>query len=171
MALASALLAAALLAGGCGGDDGGDEPGSPNRSAPAAAAEKTTSAAAEATAPAKRGTSVKLAPSPVGDALFDGDDQAIYLFDIEEGPTAECYGDCAAAWPPVLTKGEPVAEGPVEQSLLGTTKRDDGTAQVTYNDHPLYYYAHEGPGELVCHNVSEFGGVWLALDESGNALS
>jgi predicted lipoprotein with Yx(FWY)xxD motif len=71
----------------------------------------------------------------------------------------------------VLTKGEPVATGDARQSLLGTTKRDDGTTQVTYAGQPLYFYAHEGAGQVLCHNVSEFGGLWLVLDSNGDALS
>lgn len=170
--LVIALLSLVVVAWvGCGEDDESTTPAAgetqteEDKSAdPGARDPQTPSATPD-------GTAIKLAASPVGDALFDGNDQAIYLFDAEQTDKPECYGDCAAAWPPVLTEGEPVADGPIEQGLLGTTARDDGTTQVTYNGHPLYYYAHEGPGELRCHNVSEFGGLWLALDETGNALS
>jgi predicted lipoprotein with Yx(FWY)xxD motif len=102
--------------------------------------------------------------------LFDDADQAIYFFDKEKSAKSECYGACAEAWPPVLTQGEPQAGGSVKASLLGTTQRDDGSTQVTYNGRPLYYYAHEGPGEVTCHNVDEFGGLWLAVDPAGNAV-
>ena len=171
-------LVLTCLAIGCGGDDSGGTAQSgevaEERDAAANESSGSPSTGDERAKPAGKerdGTVVKLDSSPVGDALFDGDDQAIYLFDLETSDEPECYGDCAAAWPPVLSKGRPVAEGPVKQDLLGTTRRDDGSTQVTYNGHPLYYYAHEGPGELVCHNVFEFGGLWLALDESGDALS
>lgn len=168
------LAALALIAAGCGGDDD-------DATTTATAQTGTTTAEAgedgsgdrksAGGGTAKEGTAIKLASSPVGDALFDGGDQAIYLFDAEESSKPECYDDCAEAWPPVLTEGDPVAEGPIKQDLLGTTKRDDGTTQVTYNGHPLYYYAHEAPGELRCHNVPGFGGLWLALDETGDPLS
>jgi predicted lipoprotein with Yx(FWY)xxD motif len=55
--------------------------------------------------------------------------------------------------------------------VLGTTERDDGTTQVTYNGHPLYFYAHEGKDEVRCHNVPGFGGIWLALGADGNRIS
>jgi predicted lipoprotein with Yx(FWY)xxD motif len=172
-----AFAALALIAAGCGDDDDG------TTTTATAQAETTTGDGSEdgggaryrepadGGESARKGTAIKLASSPVGDALFDGDDQAIYLFDAEQSSKPECYDDCAAAWPPVLTDGDPVADGPIDQGLLGTIKREDGSKQVTYNDHPLYYYAHEGPGELRCHNVSEFGGLWLALDETGDPLS
>ncbi|MCE3266579.1 MAG: lipoprotein [Solirubrobacterales bacterium] len=54
--------------------------------------------------------------------------------------------------------------------MLGTTERDDGSVQVTYNGQPLYYYAHEEPGEVTCHDVEEFGGLWLVLDAAGDAV-
>ena len=54
--------------------------------------------------------------------------------------------------------------------LLGTIQRDDGSTQLTYNGHPLYFYAHEGKGEVLCHNVEEFGGLWLVVDPAGDAV-
>ena len=78
-----------------------------------------------------------------------------------------CYDECAVAWPPVLTDGPPVAAQGADADALGTTPRTDGSMQVTYGGHPLYYYAHEGPNEVRCHNVSGFGGLWLALSPAG----
>ena len=100
--------------------------------------------------------------------LFDATGQAIYLFDIETTSKPECYGVCADAWPPVLTTGRPVDGPGVDPSLLGTTKRSDGTVQVTYNDHPLYFYAHEGKHEVKCHNVFLNGGTWYVVQPSGD---
>ena len=117
------------------------------------------------------GTEIVVSDSQYGPILFNAEQQAIYLFDKESSSTSECYGECAAAWPPVLTEGEPEAGDGVDAKLLGTTERDDGALQVTYKGQPLYYYAHEGPGEVLCHNVSEFGGLWLVLGSSGEALA
>jgi predicted lipoprotein with Yx(FWY)xxD motif len=116
------------------------------------------------------GTEVKLADSEFGSILFDGSDQAIYLFDKETSSKPDCDGACAEAWPPVLTKGEPVAGTGTDEGLLGTTKREDGSVQVTYDGHPLYYYAEEGPGQVLCHGVDEFGGLWLVVDKTGSAV-
>jgi predicted lipoprotein with Yx(FWY)xxD motif len=114
------------------------------------------------------GTVITTADSDFGEILFDGTGQAIYLFDKEETAQAECYDDCAEEWPPVLTDGEPVADAQVAVDQLATTQRTDGTTQVTYAGHPLYYYAHEGKNEVKCHNVSEFGGLWLVVTPSGD---
>ncbi len=46
-------------------------------------------------------------------------------------------------------------------------KRRDGKLQVTYAGKPLYLYAHEGPGEVSCHNVSLNGGLWWVIGPDG----
>jgi predicted lipoprotein with Yx(FWY)xxD motif len=109
-----------------------------------------------------------VASSQFGPVLFDGSGQAIYLFDAETTSKPNCYGDCASAWPPVLTNGRPVAQGGVQGELLGVTTRRDGSTQVTYAGKPLYFYAHEGKDVVLCHNVREFGGLWLAITRSGS---
>lgn len=113
------------------------------------------------------GTIITTGDSEFGSILFDDRGQAIYIWELEDSTTAECYGDCAEAWPPVLTDGAPIASGSVNSELLGTTERTDGTTQVTYNGHPLYYYAHEKAGEVKCHNVSTHGGLWWVIQSSG----
>lgn len=171
-ALAVVAIAAGLGVTGCGGDDESSDP-EPSGGGTAAESPVTEEASAEKAAAQKEaaaGTTVKLGDSQYGRILFGGNDQAIYLFDKEGGPTSECYGECAAAWPPVLTEGEPRAAGGASAGMLGTTERDDGSVQLTYNGHPLYYYAHEGPGEVTCHDVEEFGGLWLVLDAAGDAV-
>lgn len=160
-------IVAGLAIAGCGGDDDDSDSASGGSDTATTAAETTTATAAPA--PAATGTTVKLGDSQYGKVLFDDEDQAIYLFDKESGPKAECYGACAEAWPPVLTEGQPRAGAGVKAELLGTTKRDDGTTQVTFNGHPLYLYAHEGPNEVTCHDVEEFGGLWLAVNAAGNS--
>ena len=105
--------------------------------------------------------------SEFGTILFDDKNQAIYIWEVEESDTAECYGNCADAWPPVLTNGAPIAAGDVNSEMLGTTERTDGSTQVTYNGHPLYYYAHEDPGEVKCHNISTHGGLWWVIKPNG----
>lgn len=113
------------------------------------------------------GTIIKTGNSQYGPMLFDSKDQAIYIWQLEDSTTAACYGDCAKEWPPVLTNGTPVATGEVNSQLLGTTKRTDGTTQVTYNGHPLYFYAHEKAGEVKCHNVRSYGGLWWVIQPNG----
>ena len=108
------------------------------------------------------------ADSQFGSILYDDSGQAIYLFDAEGTSRPKCYDDCADAWPPVLTKGTPQAARAVRANLLGTSRRRDGTLQVTYAGHPLYFYADEGKYEVLCHNIEGFGGTWLAIQPDGD---
>ena len=118
--------------------------------------------------PAESGTKLIATPSDFGTILFDSTGQAIYLFDIEDTAKPRCYGPCAKAWPPVLTDGIPVAGQRVKESLLGTTERTEGRTQVTYDGHPLYFYAHEGKHEVKCHDVFLNGGTWYAVQPDGH---
>ncbi|HEX6586382.1 MAG TPA: hypothetical protein VF052_06490 [Solirubrobacterales bacterium] len=163
--IAIGAAAAALLLVGCGDDD--DDDGDSTTAAGTAAATTTVPPPAE---PAGKGTTIKVSDSDYGPILFDGDDQAIYLFDKESGPTSECYGDCADAWPPVLTEGAPRAGSGADPSLLGATERTDGTTQATYNGHPLYYYVDDPPGAVLCQNIEEFGGLWLVVKPNGDPV-
>lgn len=116
------------------------------------------------------GTRIKLRDSNYGRVLFSGTNRAIYLFDADSPRTTRCHGACAVAWPPVLTKGKPRAGGGVNAGKLGTLRRPDGRRQVTYNGHPLYFYVDDPRGEILCQNVSEFGGLWLVVNGRGNAV-
>ena len=100
--------------------------------------------------------------------LHDASGQAIYLFTAERGTRPECYRECADAWPPVLTTGRPQGKVSVKSDLLSTTRRRDGATQVTYAGHPLYFYAHEGKYQVLCHNIEEYGGTWLVVQPDGD---
>jgi predicted lipoprotein with Yx(FWY)xxD motif len=106
-----------------------------------------------------------------GRVLFDGRNRVLYAFtrDRRGGPS-RCYGGCARAWPVYFAKGTMRAGNGVRRSLIGTTKRRDGRRQVTYNGWPLYYYAHEGPGEVKCQNVDNYGGLWLVVRANGKLV-
>src|SRR5262249_49970129 len=101
-----------------------------------------TTSIARPPAPPRTRTLVPTPASQFGPVLFDRPGHAIYTFDVEQTGTPTCYGDCAAAWPPVLTSGPPVAGGTVRPALLGMTARRGGLRQATYSGKPLYFYAH-----------------------------
>ena len=155
-------VAAVLALAGCGGDD---EDSAATQPAPTTAAPTTT--AAPAPKPKPKGTTITVRDSEYGRMLFGADRQAIYIFQNDPKGSTVCYGDCAEAWPPVYTKGEPQAGKGVRASLLGTVKRRDGRLQVTYAGKPLYFYANEGPGEVRCHNVNLNGGLWWVVGPDG----
>jgi predicted lipoprotein with Yx(FWY)xxD motif len=109
--------------------------------------------------------------SRYGSVLFDGRGRALYLFGRDRGGRSSCVGACAKAWPPFLTAGTAKAGAGVRAGLLGTTRRPDGTLQVTYAGRPLYYYQGDTrPGQIKCQGVSNFGGVWLVISPAGKAV-
>lgn len=118
-----------------------------------------------------KGKFVKAVGSEFGRVVADGKGEAFYLFDKENSKRSQCYGACARAWPPVITKGKPRAGKGVNQRLLGVTKRKNGKFQVTYKNHPLYYYVDDSPGTILCQNVDEFGGLWLVVKPNGNPVT
>jgi predicted lipoprotein with Yx(FWY)xxD motif len=74
-------------------------------------------------------------------------------------------------WPPLFTSGTPAAGTGAEANLLGRTRRRDGSSQVTYRGHPLYYYIGDRqPGQVLCQAAEEFGGLWYVVTRRGNAV-
>lgn len=125
-------------------------------------------------APAESGATVTVASSAeYGSYLADRQGRALYLFTADETGTSDCSGACAAAWPPYLvSQGTPSAAGAgVQTSMLGTLQRADGRTQVTYNGHPLYYFAKDaGPGQVTGQDVDAFGGEWYLVTPQGEKL-
>jgi predicted lipoprotein with Yx(FWY)xxD motif len=161
------LMAVALmLIAGCG-EDAEPPPAPPVAEATATPMPTPTATATKPKARKPRGTRLKIGDSQFGPMLFDSRNQAIYVFERDRENRTVCYGECAEAWPPVLTKGEPVAGKGVDERLLGTVKRRGGELQVTYAGRPLYFYAHEGPGQVLCHNVDLNGGLWWVVGPDG----
>src|ERR671936_1426842 len=145
---ASLVLAAAVLAAG--------------------SAAKTTRAGGAASAQA---VTITAHASRYGKILFDGRGRVLYLFARDRGGRSSCSGACAQAWPPFLTKGVPKGLSGVNAKLLGTTRRSDGTLQVTYAKHPLYYFKGDTkPGQIKCQDVSNFGGLWLVVSNNGKPV-
>jgi len=171
-----AIGAAALVAAGCGDDD--DDNGTATAST--AGAQKTGDGAAEegnasgmatAARAARPGKVIKVVDSDYGRVVADGKGEAFYLFDLEKGKKSRCYGACAKAWPPAITRGKPRARGGAKAGLLGTTRRKNGKLQVTYKGHPLYYYVDDEPGLILCQDVFEYGGLWLVVKPNGNPVT
>lgn len=114
------------------------------------------------------GVTLSVKKSPYGPIVFDGRGFVLYAFTHDPRGRSTCSGDCATAWPPYLAKGKLRAGMGAKQSLLGTTARANGTKQVTYAGRPLYYYVGDTkPGQILCQNVREFGGLWLVVRAGG----
>lgn len=157
-------LALVLVLAGCGSDgEGAAARDSVSVDLPTAG----TGTAGQVVRSDPTGTRISLAESRFGRMLWGPKRQAIYIFERDAPDRTRCYGECAKAWPPVYTKARPIPGRGVMRSLLGSIRRRDGRRQVTYAGKPLYYYANEGPGQVLCHNVNLNGGLWWVVGADG----
>jgi len=84
---------------------------------------------------------------------------------------AAAQASSPAAWPPDTVTGTPQAGSGVSQALLGTITRPDGTRQVTYNGHPLYYFtADAAAGTARGQAVKAFGAEWDVVGVGGSKI-
>ena len=122
--------------------------------------------------PGRHAAAVRVARTAYGRALTDRRSFALYRFTHDGSAASTCYGACASAWPPYLVAKRPSGAGPRAHAvLLGIVRRADGRLQVTYAGHPLYYYVGDrSPGQVLCQDAEEFGGIWLVVSPSGRAV-
>jgi predicted lipoprotein with Yx(FWY)xxD motif len=114
---------------------------------------------------------IAVGSSAFGRILFHGKGRALYAFTRDPNGRSVCTGACAAAWPPFLVNSRPKPGADVVGRLIGTTRRADGKLQVTYGGRALYYYVGDRrPGQVLCQNVREFGGLWLVVRPSGRLV-
>jgi predicted lipoprotein with Yx(FWY)xxD motif len=172
-AIAILAVAAALAVAGCGGSDSstsssgegaygsGGETGS-TKSA------KSETGGSEASAGGAGVVAVAKSPELGTTILVDSKGFTLYDFHKDKGSKSACYGACASTWPPLTTSEAAKAMGGAEASKLGTSKRSDGTLQVTYAGHPLYtYVADTKPGMAKGNDFSSYGAQWYALKPNG----
>ena len=110
--------------------------------------------------------------SKYGRILFDGRGFALYTFTRDPRGRSTCAGACAKKWPPDIVSNRPAAGKGAKCSLLRTVRRSDGSLQATYAGRPLYYYVSDKkPGQILCQNVSLFGGLWLVVRADGGTFT
>jgi predicted lipoprotein with Yx(FWY)xxD motif len=118
--------------------------------------------------PAKLETAEK---EQLGKYLTDAEGMSLYLFEADSKMTSNCHDDCAAAWPPLLTEGEPEAGEGVEASLVSTFERTDGGTQVAYDGWPLYYFVKDqSAGDTEGQDVEGFGAEWYLVSPDGGKV-
>lgn len=176
MAIARSLPIAAILVvlplASCGSSGKGTS--SSASSQPASARARSSYAPVTSTSAPGTGAAALITAksSKLGTILAAGPKRlTVYMFEADRGSSSSCSGACAAVWPPVATVGKPQATAGALASKLGTITRSDGTTQVTYNGHPLYYFARDGDaGDTYGQGIKAFGAGWYVLTSSGNKI-
>jgi predicted lipoprotein with Yx(FWY)xxD motif len=155
-------LASALLATACSSAAASSPSSSPS-SAPAAG----SSASASTT-----GTVITTHAGSAGAFLTADSGRTVYLWAKDGMNMSACSGACAAAWPPVPATGTLTATGGAKASDLGTITRSDGTKQVTYDGHPLYYFVGDSAaGQTNGQGSDNFGAKWWLVGASGAEIT
>lgn len=165
---AAGAMAAGLLLSACSGGSTAAQP------APAAAS-SSASAPADPSVPPPTTEPITLSLTKVDDiehkVLAGKDGRVIYLFEKDKNGKSACSGACATAWPPVLVESDPIAGKGLSRNLLGTTQRADGTEQLVYGGHPLYYFSGDKrPGVAKGQGVDAYGAEWYVLNAKGSKI-
>jgi predicted lipoprotein with Yx(FWY)xxD motif len=170
--LSGGLLAIAVAAGlaACGSSSGAS-----TASASGGASHASAGGNGAATAPTTKGSAVAVNVShdALGTYLVGASGDAVYLWDGDQKDRSNCSGDCATDWPPLTTStASPVGGAGVKAGDLGTVNRSGGVMQVTYEGHPLYYFAGDGqPGAIDGQGSDGFGAQWWLVTPSGTAIT
>jgi predicted lipoprotein with Yx(FWY)xxD motif len=123
------------------------------------------SSSSSSSASAGSGTQISVASTSLGSVLTDDQGRVLYMFNPDNRGSSVCYDACAAVWPATLTTGAPTAGTGADASLLGTTKRTDGSSQVTYNKYPLYTFTFDQKAGDT--NGQAVKSIWWVLNAAG----
>jgi predicted lipoprotein with Yx(FWY)xxD motif len=169
LAINGAVAGAALLVAACGSYGTSAYGASTSPSSNGRYPGVTSSPAGPPEPPAP--TTIALRNSAFGPILVDGSGRTLYLFEADRTGMSTCNGDCAAVWPPLIAHGTPVAAAGINQLLLTTTTRNDGSLEVVYNGHPLYYFVSDKQaGDITGEAISSFGAEWYVLSAAGSKV-
>jgi predicted lipoprotein with Yx(FWY)xxD motif len=97
----------------------------------------------------------------LGSILTGDKGMTLYLYTKDTPGVTNCYGQCAAAWPPLLSDTLPKLPSGMPGKVT-LVERKDGTQQVAYNGWPLYYWVRDQKaGDTTGQDV---GKVWYAVN-------
>jgi predicted lipoprotein with Yx(FWY)xxD motif len=126
---------------------------------------------AETTHAAAARSSISVRRTPLGKILVDGNGRTLYLFEHDRANKSNCSNGCLTVWPALTAHARPHARGGAIGSKIGTIRRANGTRQVTYAKHPLYYYAGDTkPGDTSGQGLNQFGAKWYVLSPAGRKI-
>jgi predicted lipoprotein with Yx(FWY)xxD motif len=163
--LAGVALIAAACSSGASTSTGAAAPASGSGSGASGAAAGSSSGASGSMV-------ITTASAAGGTFLTDGSGRAVYLWAKDTGGMSACSGACSGSWPPVTATGTVTATGSAKPADLGTITRSDGTKQVTYDGHPLYYYVGDsGAGTASGQGSDQFGAKWWLVAPSGGDVT
>ena len=147
VSVASAASSTAMASGGAAGSAGSSQSGGSSTGGSGSSAAGTVT--------------VATTNGALGVYLVDGAGRTLYMFDSDTAGTSACYDGCATAWPPLTSTAAAAAGGSAAAAKLSTITRTDGSKQVVYGQHPLYYFAADtAAGQVTGQGTSPGNGGW-----------
>jgi predicted lipoprotein with Yx(FWY)xxD motif len=168
---AAVPLAIAAAVAGCGSSSKSTSSGNAAAPAPNTAGGAYGAPASSKPSSGSSGSTLTIATrsTSIGTILTAANGRTVYLFEKDKGGKSSCSGACASAWMPVAAPAS--AGSGVTGSMLTTTTRNDGTKQVVYNGHPLYYFAADTqPTDTKGQGLHAFGADWYEIGPSGSKV-
>ena len=164
-----AVAALALIAAGCGGSSN-DNNGGSNASATNTGSQSSRYGGSQ---PASTTTgTLAVGKTDLGTILVGADGRTLYLFEKDKNGKSSCSGACAAVWMPFTSSSAQVkSSSGIDEAKVTTTKRSDGSLQVVYASHPLYYYAPDTKaGQTTGEGLDQFGAEWYVVSPKGQKI-
>jgi predicted lipoprotein with Yx(FWY)xxD motif len=104
----------------------------------------------------------------LGSVLTGPNGRTLYYLTTESTGSIQCTGACSSTWPPlVISRSSTPTRGTGVTGTLSTVTRTDGTTQLTYNGHPVYYYSGDATSGQA--NGQGVKGVWFVLKPGTSA--
>jgi predicted lipoprotein with Yx(FWY)xxD motif len=121
--------------------------------------------------PTAGSATITTARTGLGRIIVDTRGRSLYLFEKDTKGRSACSGLCATYWPPLLTSGKSAAVNGAKPSLVGSIRRADGSRQVTYAGHPVYFFSGDTKrGQTNGEGLKDFGASWYVLAPSGRKI-
>jgi predicted lipoprotein with Yx(FWY)xxD motif len=115
---------------------------------------------------------IKTMGSSAGTFLTDNSGRAVYLFMKDPSGQSVCTNACLSAWPPVIASGAVTGMDGVSSGNLSTITRSDGTKQVAYDGHALYYFSGDSAaGQVKGQGIDGFGAKWWLIAPTGSSIT
>ena len=108
---------------------------------------------------------VSLRTTKLGPVLVNAKGHTLYMFAKDKNGKSSCSGGCSKFWPPSLKSGKATAGSGVKAALIGTTKRSNGSLQLTYT-----FVLDKKAGQTNGEDQLAFGARWYAVSGKGTAV-
>jgi predicted lipoprotein with Yx(FWY)xxD motif len=117
-------------------------------------------------------SAISVKQTSLGKTLVDANGRSLYLFAGDTRDLSRLSRAGQAVWPRFTATTKPRALSGAVASQISTITKVNGTAQIAYNGHPLYYYVgDQKPGQTAGQGLNQFGARWYVLTPGGAAIT